>query len=512
MTKRLALIGIDIGTSGSKGVAVTTSGDLLAKHNIEHGLSVPRPGWAEHDADAIWWHDFCVISRLLMETVRTQGYSLAGVGCSAIGPTMLPLDRDGRPLRPAILYGIDTRASAEIDILNETLGAENVFNATGQLLTSQSVGPKILWFKRNEPDLFRRTNRIATATTYLVYRLTGEFVVCKYVAPFFGPLFNVERMAWDEDLARDICPIAWLPEPRWATEEAGLVTGEAEAQSGIPAGTPVAVGTVDAAAEAVSVGAVEPGDAMVMYGTTLFLMQALARYTKHRNLWASVFCVPGRAALSAGMATSGAITRWFRDEFGQVELEVQQRLGLNAYSLLAEQAAHSPPGSNGLVTLPYFSGERTPLNDPDARGLIAGLTLKHGRGDIYRSILEGTACGLRHNLATMAEAGALPRRLVAVGGGVKNPLWLQIASDVTGIPQDVPNETLGAPIGDAYLGGLASGVFSDLETLKVTWVKIERTVQPNFSLLELYDNLYDIYRQLYEVTKKEVHRLARLQS
>lgn len=502
------LMGIDIGTSGSKGLIVSLDGSVLAEHRTAHDFAIPRPGWAEQDADAIWWRDFCLLSRALLSQSGVRAGQLAGVGCSAIAPTMLPLDANFRPLRPAILYGIDTRASAEIDELTQAFGAQEVFERTGQFLTSQSVGPKVLWYKRHEPELFSRTHKIVTAATYLVYRLTGRFVVDNYVAPSFTPFFNIERLAWDPEFVEPICPVGWLPETLWATEAAGVVTRQAAEETGIPEGTPVAVGTADAAAEALSAGAIDPGDLMVMYGTTLFLIQALDTYRRHPDLWASVYCIPGLAALAAGMSTSGALLRWFRDEFGQIEREVEQRSGVSAYQQLSDQAAQVSPGSDGLVTLPYFSGERTPINDPHARGLIMGLTLAHGRAHVYRSCLEGIAYGLRHNIETMAAVGAMPRRLVAVGGGVKDALWLQICSDVTGMPQEVPEQTFGAAYGDAYLAGYAAGLFTDSRLLKQRWVKIARTVEPDRAAAPVYDDLYDIYHRLYRNTREEMHRLA----
>ncbi len=508
MTSDQVLMGIDIGTSASKGVIVTLDGEVVAEHSTPHDFTIPHPGWAEHDADAVWWHDFCVISRALLDKAPIQPGQLAGVGCSAIAPTMLPLDEHYRPLRPSILYGIDTRASAEIDELTQEMGAERVFERTGQFLTSQSVGPKVLWFKRHEPELYKRTRKIVTASTYLVYRLTGRFVVDNYVAPYFTPFFNVERLAWDREFVEPICPLEWLPETLWATEAAGVITPQAAEETGIPAGTPVATGTADAASEAISAGAIDPGDLMVMYGTTMFLIQALDTYRRHPGLWASVYCIPGQAALAAGMSTSGALLRWFRDEFGQVERDVERKLGISAYQLLGDQAAQVPPGSNGLITLPYFSGERTPINDPHARGLIMGLTLTHGRAHIYRSCLEGIAYGLRHNIETMASIEASPRRLVAVGGGVKDSLWLQICSDVTGMPQEIPEKTVGAAYGDAYLAGYAAGLFSDSKPLKQKWVKIVRTVAPNRQVAPVYDELYDIYHRLYRHTCDEMHQLA----
>jgi len=510
MSDNRLLLGIDIGTSSSKGVLVNLEGQIVAQHSVPHGFDIPRPGWAEQDADAVWWHDFCLISQHLIQKAAINPQRIAGVACSAIAPTMLPLDASHQPLRPAILYGIDTRASREIEELTQTIGADAIFERSGQLLSAQSVGPKVLWYRRHQPELFQKTRKIVTAATYLVFRLTGRFVLDYYVAPYFAPFFDVHRLAWDESIVETICPIEWLPETRWSVEQAGRVTAKAAAETGIPAGTPVAVGTADAAAEAVAAGAVEPGDLMVMYGTTLFLIQTTAEYRPHRDLWASVHIMSGHAILAAGLSTSGALLTWFRDEFAHAERELESKTGMNAFALLAEKAARVSPGSDGLITLPYLSGERTPINDVRAKGLIFGLTLLHGSAHVYRSCLEGIAYGLRHNIEAMGEVDAWPRRLVAIGGGAKDPLWLQICSDVTGLPQDVPRQTIGAAFGDAYLAGYAAGIYHDSRPLRQTWVKIDHTIAPLPQAKGIYDQLYPIYRDLYRDTRRHMHRLARL--
>ena len=313
------LLGIDIGTSSSKGVLVALDGRIIAEHSLPHGFEMPRPGWAEQDADAVWWHDFRMISRALIASAAIDPRRIAGVACSAIAPTMLPLDENYQPLRPAILYGIDTRAGAEIEDLTEQLGEAEIFRRTGHALSAQSVGPKVLWYRRNQPALFARTRKMVTAASYLVFRLTGQFVVDNYVAPYFTPFFDVRQLAWHKDWVERICPLDWLPEARWSNEKAGVISVAAAAETGIPAGTPVAVGTADALAEAVAAGATSDGDLMVMYGTTLFLIQTTARFQPHRDLWASVHLQPGAAILAAGMSTSGALLSWFRDELGAEE-------------------------------------------------------------------------------------------------------------------------------------------------------------------------------------------------
>ncbi|HEY7032036.1 MAG TPA: FGGY-family carbohydrate kinase [Thermomicrobiales bacterium] len=503
------LLGIDVGTYSSKGVLCAPDGEVLAAETVEHGLSLPRPGWAEHDADAVWWSDFVQICRRLLGR-RYAGDDVGAVAVSAIGACMLPVDRDGRPLRPSVLYGIDTRSAEEIAWLNERFGEEAMFDLAGMALTSQAIGPKILWLRRHEPEVFARTHKILTAGSYLVYRLTGEYVIDRHTGSYFNPLVDIHRLEWDGRFAEPIVDLDRLPRLMWSDEIAGTVGARAAAETGLRGGTPVTAGTVDAAAEAVSVGVVEPGDMMVMYGTTMFFILVTDQPVPDRRMWATAFCFPGLYDVAGGMATSGALTRWFRDQFGTAELAHEREGGPNAYAALAELAATAPVGAGGVVCLPYFSGERTPLNDPLARGIFAGLTLSHTRGHLYRAVLEGTAFGVRHNLEAMREMGAEPRRLVAVGGGAKNPVWLQIVTDATGLAQDVPERTVGASYGDAFLAGLATGIVPDRSSLRRDWVKIATRLEPEIARHAAYEPYYGVYRRLYENAKQELHELARL--
>jgi xylulokinase len=349
-----------------------------------------------------------------------------------------------------------------------------------------------------------------TGTSFLVHRLTGVWVADLYTAIAFGPMFDVHRARYDPDLTRPIVELERLAPLAWPTDVAGHVTPDAARATGLAPGTPVIVGTVDAGAEAVSVGVISPGQMMVMYGTTLFFIQFTDRLIIDPRLWGGIGLFPHTHVLTGGLATSGALTRWFRDQFGAAELAIQASAGTNAYALLAEAASHVPAGSNGLVILPYFSGERTPINDPLARGLIAGLQLSHTRAHVYRALLEGTAYGVHHNLEVMSELGAAPAELIAVGGGTQNALWLQIVSDVTGRPQQVPARTVGAAYGNAFLAGLGAGLIPDRSAIN-TWVGPRRTVQPEQAHHEVYQTYYKLYRTLYEQTRSSLHALARLQ-
>ncbi|HZU16205.1 MAG TPA: FGGY-family carbohydrate kinase [Candidatus Dormibacteraeota bacterium] len=496
------LLGVDVGTASSKAVLASPTGEVIASAELPHPVSTPQPGHVEQDAEAIWWADLVRLARRLRERVPAGG-RIAGVGLSAIGPCLLPLDDRGRPLRPGILYGVDTRASQQIAELEARWGEEELRRFSRMPLTSQSIGPKILWLRQHEPHLFARARWLVTATTYLVHRLTGAMVLDRHTASYFQPLIDLDRLEWTDRFAADLVDLRLLPRLGWCDEVAGRVTAEAAAATGIPEGTPVTVGAVDALAEAVSVGVVEPGDLMVMYGSTMFFIAVTDRLVPSTVTWTTAGVRAGRWNVAAGMATSGAATAWFRDQLAR-DLDTDGR----AYALLAEEAAASPPGANGLLFLPYLSGERTPLNDPLARGVIAGLRLDHTRADLYRALLEGIALAAAHNLETMRDMGVQVRRAVAVGGGTRNPLWLQLVSDATGLEQEVPRTTLGAAYGDAFLAGIATGLVSGYDALRSGWVRPGRRVRPDPAAVPVSRERFALFRRLYEDSRSVVHELA----
>lgn len=504
MTRDRYTIGIDIGTYEAKGVLATRDGSIAAFASRPVQLRVPRPGWAEHDPETDWWANTCALTNDLIDRGGIAPDQVDAVALSAIGPCVVPVDVDGRSLRPAILYGIDTRATHEIAELTDRLGEARTIERCGNALTTQSVGPKILWLRRHEPEAYAAAHRFFTSTSYLVYRLTGRSVVDHYSAACFTPLYDVQRRGWAPDLGAGIVDPARLGDVAWTTEIAGTLTRHAAEASGLRAGTPVLVGTIDAAAEAVSAGVVRPGDMMLMYGTTLFMIEVVARPIRDARLWSAPFLFPDTHALMAGMATTGALTRWLRDQFARELVEREGQGGENAYAVLAAEAAAAPVASDGLVVLPYFSGERTPIQDPHAKGVVFGLTLAHTRAHVYRAALESVGLGIRHHLDVLAQIGATPRRLVAVGGGTKNPLWLQATSDIVGLPQELPSVTVGAAFGDAWLARVAcDGRTADWATS--SWSRIERTVDPRPEHRGAYDAAYATYRALYERTRTLMH-------
>lgn len=494
------LLGIDVGTYSSKGVLTRSDGTILKTHVVEHTMEVPKLGWAEQDADGVWWGDVRVICRALLDGAPYTGEDVAGVAVSAIGPCVLPLDAQGRPLRKGILYGVDTRAGDEIDLLNRKLGEAEVFAFSGMAFTSQAIGPKILWIKRHEPEVWDRTSHLTTASAYLVYKLTGEHVIDRHTASHYMPLIDIHTLEWSDRFAEHVAPLELLPRLAWSDERAGEVGTAAAEATGLKAGTPVAVGAVDALSEAISVGVTRPGDLMIMYGSTTFFILVLPEPVPDPRTWTTAGAFRDQYALAAGMATTGSLTRWFRDAFAKDLPEGE------AYRLLFERAAKIPAGSEGLVMLPYFSGERTPINDPRARGVIAGLTLSHTRDHLFRAALESVAYGVRHNLETFGQIGAEVKRVVAVGGGTQGDIWTQIVSDVSGVAQEVPEVTVGACYGDAFLAGCAASMLR-LENLE-TWVKAARQVRPAQNVAQVYEARYRDFLELYKQTRGVVHRLG----
>lgn len=496
MSRRCTL-GVDIGTSSAKGVLVAEDGALLATATRTHTVERPATGHVEMAGD-LWWDEFVAITRELLASAPEA--DVVAVGVSGMGPCVLLTDSDGHPLRPAILYGVDTRATEQLGTLTAELGADAIVARGGSPLTTQAVGPKLRWVAENEPEVFASARRLYMPASWLADRLTGEYVLDRHSASQCWPLYDLAAGAWYapwwEAVAGGIQP----PRLLWAGEVAGSVTPGAAEATGLAAGTPVIAGTIDAWTEAVSVGAVEPGDLMLMYGTTMFLVATTTDPIRTPSMWTTAGTTSGTTSLAGGMATSGAITSWLLDLVGG-----DRDRGPEFAELTAEAAA-SGPGARGLLMLPYFAGERTPILDPDARGVIAGLTLEHRRGDLYRAALEATAYGVRHNVATMRDAGARIERILAVGGGTTGGLWTRIVSDVTGLTQEIPAVTIGASFGAAFLAACA---VADRPPSIADWNPIIERVEPDDAAMSDYDTRWPLYRELYVATASVVHTLAR---
>ena len=491
-------LGIDIGTYESKGILTDKDGNVIASATNPHKMLVPEPGWAEHRPEEDWWNDFVKITKKILKASKINPSDISCIATSAIGPCMLPVSYEGDPLMNAVLYGVDTRAEKEIKELNREVGKEKILQNCGNALTSQSVGPKILWLKKNCPEIYKKAGKILSSTSYLVLKLTGESVIDHYTAASFTPLYDIKNLKWTDSLTKNIIEIERLPKLMWTTEIAGHVSKAASKETGLAIGTPVTVGTIDAAAEAISVGVCSAGDMMMMYGSTIFIIQVTNEKIIDGRLWYAPWLFKGLHGSMAGLATSGTLTHWFRDNFAK---EIPKD---KAFEILAAEAAQSPPGSKGLIVLPYFSGERTPIHDPKARGTIFGLDLTHNRGDIFRAFLEGIAMGTAQVFETYEAIGQKPKKVMAVGGGTKNNIWMQATSDFSQIDQVISEKSTGASYGNAFLAALAVGAVSQRDITK--WNPELSKIKTQHSTLHAEKN--KLFRQLYERSKEIAHAVA----
>ena len=486
------LLGVDIGTGSSKGVVTTLDGRVVALAERTHNVSLPRPGWAEMDAESVWWRDFVELCAELVP--QASDGRIEAVGVSGIGPCIVPADSAGVPLRPATLYGIDTRSMAEVDEITTRYGEERIVEVSGNPLNAQSIGGRMLWLQRHEPEIWDRTRYWFMASSYLGFRLTGAYCLDHISASYSEPLYDVANGTWVTDWCAELAPGLAMPELVWPGQVIGTVTATAAAATGLPAGVPVIGGSIDSFADSMSVGVRRPGDAVVIYGSTMSIIQVTDSFRPSRPLWSNAHLLPGTFNLASGMATSGSLTKWLRELLG----------GGFDFGRLSDEARAVPAGSHGLVALPYFAGERSPLLDPDARGVILGLTLNHGRGHLYRALLEATAYGARHVLEAMADAGASTDRSFAVGGGTTGGLWPQIISDVTGLRQEITEQSVGACYGDAMLAGVGAGLVAE----DAQWSARTGVVEPNPAAREVYDAYYADYRELHRATVGLQHAMA----
>ena len=491
-------LGIDIGTYESKGILTDKDGNVIASATNPHKMLVPEPGWAEHRPEEDWWNDFVKITKKILKASKINPGDISCIATSAIGPCMLPVSNEGYPLMNAVLYGVDTRAEKEIIELNQEVGKEKILQNCGNALTSQSVGPKILWLKKNCPEIYKKAGKILSSTSYLVQKLTGEIVIDHYTAANFTPLYDIKNLKWTDALTKNIIEIERLPKLMWTTEIAGYVSKAASKETGLAIGTPVTVGTIDAAAEAISVGVCSAGDMMMMYGSTIFIIQVTNEKIIDGRLWYAPWLFKGLHGSMAGLATSGTLTHWFRDNFAK---EIPKD---KAFEILAAEAAQSPPGSKGLIVLPYFSGERTPIHDPKARGTIFGLDLTHNRGDIFRAFLEGIAMGTAQVFETYEAIGQKPKKVMAVGGGTKNNIWMQATSDFSQIDQVISEKSTGASYGNAFLAALSVGAVSQRDI--TNWNPALSKIKTQHSTLHAEKN--KLFRQLYERSKEIAHAVA----
>ena len=500
-------LGIDIGTGESKGVLIDEGCDIVCSASCAHGTDNPRPTWFEHDAEKVWWGDFCKLSRELIDALGIDPADIGCIGLSALGCDCVPVDEEGRALAPAILYGIDARSKPQIDELVSMHGEERVRQMIGHEPCSSDIAPKVLWFYENMPEVADSAAKFLTASSFLCAKLTGRFCIDRYLAEDFLPLYDRETWEVDEEGCKGFCRPDQMAEVMSATDIAGGVTARAARETGLAEGTPVLVGTGDSGAEAVSTGVAVPGDMMVQLGSSCYFIYLADRMIKDPRLWPGTFIIPGTYGICAGTNTAGSLTKWMRDELYRDAVAEEARGGTCAFEVMAREAAEVAPGSDGLVCLPYFAGERTPLNDPGARGMFFGLTLGHTRGHMVRAALEGIAFTVAAHVDIIErEHGLHIERLMAVGGGTKNPVWLQAVADACSKEVRTAKVTMGACYGDALMAALAGGACASWEEL-VQRVGEGGVVAPDRRVHELYRERRGMFDALYERNREDMHAL-----
>jgi xylulokinase len=492
-------LGIDASTTGVKALVIDSTGSVVGAATTEIPLSTPKPLWSEQDP-ADWWRGAVNSIQQVLAQTRLSGAAIAAVGLTGQMHGLTLLDGAGQVLRPAILWN-DQRTGAECDDIRAALGKANLIKITGNDALTGFTAPKILWVRQHEPQVFAKIKHILLPKDYVRYHLTGDFAVDK--ADGAGMLlFDLAKRDWSTEVLDKLgIPAEWLPKSYEGPEVTGSITTAAAAATGLKAGTPVVGGGGDQAAQAVGVGAVKSGIIALTLGTSgvVFASTDGPFVEPEGRLHAFCHSVPGRWHLMGVMLSAAGSLRWYRDTLAP---------GVDFEALLAP-AGQVPAGSEGLLFLPYLTGERTPHPDPLARGAFVGLTVRHTQAHFSRAVLEGVAFGLRDSFELMKSAGLTAINQVrASGGGTKSPLWRQILADVLKAELVTVNTTEGAAYGAALLAGVGVGAWPEVEAACESCIKVTGSTKPQPQQVATYEQLYAHYRQLYPALKDISHQLS----
>jgi xylulokinase len=492
-------LGVDISTTGSKALLIDESGQVIASATSPHNLSTPRPLWSEQNP-AEWWQAASTSIRAVLQKAGTSGESVGAVGLTGQMHGLVLVDEAGLVLRPAILWN-DQRTQSQCDEIHRRVGREKFIQITGNVALTGFTAPKILWVAENEPEVYARARHVLLPKDYIRYCLTGEYATDK--ADGSGTvLFDLNSRNWSSEVleALGIDP-AWMPPTFEGPEFTGQVTPEAAATAGLKAGTPVAAGAGDQAAQAVGVGAVETGILALTLGTSgvVFASTPEARIEPKGRLHAFCHAVPGLWHFMGVMLSAAGSLQWHRDTLAPNM----------SYEHLLREAEGLPAGSEGLQFLPYLSGERTPYPDPLARGAWIGLTLRHGRGHMTRAVLEGVAFGLKDCFELIETAGLGEVRQVRIsGGGARSALWQKILASVFETELVTVNTAEGAAYGAALLAAVGLGVWEDVGAACRGSVRITGTTQPDPAWIDAYRESHTVYQELYPALTSSFSRMA----
>lgn len=495
------MVGLDVGTTGVKAGVVDAAGAVAGAATCEYDTQTPRPGWAEQEPSE-WWLASCAALREAISASGVAPGAVSGIGVSGQMHGSVFLDQDSAVIRPCMLW-CDQRTASQCDSITEEVGSANLADWVGNPALPGFTAPKVLWLRENEPGAFERVRHLMLPKDYVNMRLTG--VTGTDVSDASGTLlFDVSRRVWSEPMLEKLrIPAEWLPEARESGERLGTVTSGAAQETGLASGTPVAAGGADNACSALGMGVVSPGEAAVSIGSSGTVLAPTASPLTDPEMRLHSFChaVPGTWYLMGVTLSAGLSLRWFRDHLGEPELSAACRDEVDAYELLSRTASGAPAGCDGLVFLPYLSGERTPHADPHARGVLFGLDLTKTRAHVIRSIMEGVTFALNDSMKLMTGFGLQLSGVVSGGGGSRSSLWRQMQADVFEMPVTAAATGDAAMLGAAMLGGVAGGLFnSAIEACRRVVARGER-LQPDRRSLEAYRGSYSLFRALYPALK-----------
>jgi xylulokinase len=494
-------LGIDLSTTGAKALLIDEAGAVVASTTTPLGVSNPRPLWSEQEPGD-WWQAVTESIRSALAQANASGTDIKAIGLTGQMHGLVLLDERGDVLRPAILWN-DQRCGEECDEIRARVGRERLIQITGNDALTGFTAPKILWVERHEPEIHRRARHVLLPKDYVRYRLTGGFAMDK--ADGSGTiLFDLEKRNWSPEILDALnIPREWMPETFEGPEVTGEVTIDAAKETGLRAGTPVVAGGGDQAAGAIGVGAVRPGILALTLGTSgvVFAATESPLIEPQGRLHAFCHALPSRWHLMGVMLSAAGSLQWYRDTLAP-QLSFEE---------LVAEAAQIPAGSEGLLFLPYLSGERTPHPDPLARAAWVGLTVRHRRGHLTRALLEGVAFGLKDGFSLMQSAGLGAIDQVRVsGGGAKSVLWRKILADVLGAELVTVNTTEGAAYGAALLAGVAAGTWPDVESACAQTIRVMQRVAPQATNTSIYSRMYQQYSSLYLALRDVSHALSEI--
>lgn len=502
--EKTCLMGIDVGTSGVKVLALSADGQILASAIETYPLHAPQPGWTQQDP-ADWWQG--TVAAIQKVVADCSDYKIAGIGLSGQMHGMVALDEANQVIREAILWNDQRTESQCREITKAAGGLQGLLGMTNNQMLTGYTGGKILWLKQNEPDNYARTRIVVNPKDYIRFRLTG--VLCTDVSDASGfGFYDVRNNQWHQELIeRSGLDLAIFPPVVESTALTGQVTPEAAAICGLATGIPVAGGGGDAVISTTGLGLIKPGRVAVTLGTSGVVAMGIPTFMDNPQGSLQVFrgnSPETFTAMGVTLAAAGSY-HWFRGALGEYEIEEGKRQNRSSFALLDEAATATPAGSDGLIFLPYLTGERCPVNDPAARGGFIGLTSHHGKGHFARSVLEGVAYSLRQvydlTISADPELASESGEVVLAGGGAASPLWRQIFADVFNLPvRTVFGSAEGGSFGAALVAGVAVGVWSDLAAT-VPLIRPDSETLPNPGNREIYDSQYRKYTRLYEALK-----------